>query len=253
MINISKRKTRKLLHIIITIAVIISGNLCINRYNETHDKASILEMEDSSVSVSKNNTSSSTNYPIYAGKAYIVVNENIPQFNEKDLTRTDPFEEYSDLDSMGRCGTAYANICIDLMPCEDRESISEIKPSGWNNRQYDFIDGGYIYNRCHLIGFQLAGENANERNLITGTRYLNIEGMLPFENMVADYVRETRNHVLYRVTPLYSGENLVADGVQMEGYSVEDQGSGISYNVFCYNVQPGCVINYADGFNWEDK
>ena len=168
------------------------------------------------------------------------------------MTGPSVFEYYSDLDELGRCGVAYANICQELMPTEKRESISSVTPSGWNNKKYDsgLVDGGWIYNRCHLIGFQLAGENANPKNLITGTRYLNIEGMLPFENMIADYVHETDNHVLYRVTPVYTGDNLVADGVQLEGWSVEDAGEAICFNVFAYNIQPGIGIDYATGENW---
>lgn len=190
------------------------------------------------------------NIPPYSGEPYVVINGNEPFFSGGERQSTEPFEDYSNFDNLGRCGVAYANICQELMPTDSRESISSVKPSGWNNKKYDFVDGGYIYNRCHLIGFQLAGENANEYNLITGTRYMNVTGMLPFENMIADYVHETNNHVLYRVTPIYSGDNLVADGVLMEAYSVEDNGDGILFNVFCYNVQPGCEINYANGDNW---
>lgn len=187
-----------------------------------------------------------------ADTPWITLNGNIPEFTEADLT-TKAFETYSELDSLGRCGVAYANVGQELMPTEDRESISEVKLSGWINKDYgDLVDGGYLYNRCHLIGFQLTGENANERNLITGTRYMNIEGMLPFENMVADYVDETGNHVLYRVTPVYDGDDLVATGVQMEGYSVEDNGEGICYNIFAYNAQPGIAINYTTGNSWLD-
>lgn len=183
---------------------------------------------------------------------WITLNGNIPEFTEEDLT-TEAFETYSELDELDRCGVAYANVGQELMPTEDRESISEVTPSGWINKDYgDLVDGGYLYNRCHLIGFQLTGENANERNLITGTRYMNIEGMLPFENMVADYVDETGNHVLYRVTPVYEGDDLVATGVQMEGYSVEDNGEGICYNIFAYNAQPGIAIDYATGESWLD-
>ena len=187
-----------------------------------------------------------------ADTPWITLNGNIPEFTEADLT-TEAFETYSELDELGRCGVAYANVGQELMPTKDRESISEVKPSGWINKDYgDLVDGGYLYNRCHLIGFQLTGENANERNLITGTRYMNIEGMLPFENMVADYVDETGNHVLYRVTPVYEGNDLVATGVQMEGYSVEDNGEGICYNIFAYNAQPGIAIDYATGNSWLD-
>ncbi len=175
------------------------------------------------------------------------LNGNVPEFDASDLTRTDPFETYSDLDSLGRCGVAYANICVELMPTEEREPIGQVKPTGWHTAKYDGVDGKYLYNRCHLIGFQLAGENANEKNLITGTRYMNTQGMLPFENKVADYVKSTGNHVLYRVTPVFEGSDLVAQGVQMEAYSVEDQGEGVCFNVFCYNVQPGVVIDYGTG------
>lgn len=184
--------------------------------------------------------------PAYNGKAYIVINDNKPNFTEADLT-TKSFEKYSPLDKLKRCGVAYANVSKDTMPKEDRGSISSVKPSGWVQAKYDCVDGKSLYNRCHLIGYQLTAENANERNLITGTRYMNVDGMLPFENMVADYIKETGNHVLYRVTPVFNGNNLVASGVQMEAMSVEDKGAGISFNVFCYNVQPGVEINYADG------
>ena len=184
--------------------------------------------------------------PAYDGTPYVEINGNVPEFEESDFTAAS-FETYGELDYLGRCGVAWANIGQDLMPTEKRESISSVKPSGWVQAQYDFVDGKSLYNRCHLIGFQLTGENANERNLITGTRYLNVEGMLPFENMVADYIKETGNHVLYRVTPIFDGADLVAQGVQMEAESVEDGGEGICYNVFCYNVQPGVTIDYATG------
>ena len=194
-------------------------------------------------------TADLSSVPAYSGEPYAVLNDNVPDFSEDDMG-TASFESYSQLDSLGRCGAAFANIGTDLMPTEDRESISQVKPSGWINHDYDIVDGGYLYNRCHLIGFQLTGENANELNLITGTRYMNTEGMLPFENMVADYIKETGNHVLYRVTPLFQDDNLVADGVQMEALSVEDDGEGIEFNVYCYNVQPGIAIDYATGENW---
>ena len=184
--------------------------------------------------------------PEYSGEAYVTIENNIPNFTDSEL-KTESFETYSDLDSLGRCGIAYANIGQDLMPTEDRGSIGQVKPSGWHTVKYDCVDGKYLYNRCHLIGFQLTAENANTKNLITGTRYLNVEGMLPFENMVADYIRETGNHVLYRVTPIYEGDNLVVSGVQMEAKSVEDNGEGILFNVYCYNVQPGVTIDYATG------
>lgn len=186
--------------------------------------------------------------PGYDGEPYVEVSGNVPDFSDEDKTITDAFEIYSELDSLGRCTQAYANICRELQPMEERGEIGQIKPSGWHTVKYnDLIDGNYLYNRCHLIGYQLAGENANERNLITGTRYLNVVGMLYFENMVDDYVDATGNHVLYRVTPVFEGNNLVASGVQMEGWSVEDAGEGICFNVYCYNVQPGIEIDYATG------
>lgn len=185
--------------------------------------------------------------PAYSGKAYTSVNGNVPYFTAAELTTTS-FETYSDLDTLGRCGVTYACIGQDLMPTKERGSIGMVKPTGWHTVRYDdLVDGKYLYNRCHLIGYQLTGENANTQNLITGTRYLNIEGMLPFENMVADYIQETNNHVLYRVTPIFEGNNLLANGVLMEGYSEEDKGAGVSYCVFAYNVQPGIEIDYATG------
>ena len=189
--------------------------------------------------------------PAYDGKAYVAVNNNEPFFTDSDMTTT-AFENYSDLDSLGRCGVAYANICKEIMPTEKRGKIGRIKPSGLHTVKYDVIKDRYLYNRCHLIGYQLAGENANPKNLITGTRYLNVEGMLPFENLVADYVNNTGNHVLYRVTPMFSGSNLVANGVLIEAKSVEDNGGGILFNVYCYNVQPGVGINYENGDSWLD-
>ena len=184
--------------------------------------------------------------PAYSGQSYAIVNDNKPYFTDADLTAVS-FETYSDLDSLGRCSVAYASVGKDLMPTEERGSIGQVKPSGWHTIKYDNVDGKYLYNRCHLIGYQLTAENANEKNLITGTRYLNVQGMLPFENMTADYVKETGNHVLYRVTPVFEGSNLVASGVLMEAESVEDKGEGILYCVYVYNVQPGININYATG------
>lgn len=183
---------------------------------------------------------------VYQGEPYVVINDNNPDFTEADMT-TASFESYGELDGLGRCTTAYANIGKDLMPTEKRGSIGEVKPTGWQTAKYDNVDGKYLYNRCHLIGYQLTGENANAKNLITGTRYLNVDGMLPFENMVADYIKETNNHVLYRVTPVFVGDNLVASGVQMEAKSVEDNGDGILFNVYCFNAQPGIAIDYATG------
>lgn len=183
----------------------------------------------------------------FSGGAYAVLNGNIPLFTDEERKSTDAFEQYSELDELGSCGAAFANICRELMPTQEREPIGQIKPSGWQLVKYDFIDGNYLYNRCHLIGYQLAGENANEKNLITGTRFLNVSGMLPFENEVADYIRETDNHVLYRVTPVFEGDNLVASGVTMEAYSVEDMGEGVCFYVYAYNCQPGVEIDYAAG------
>lgn len=186
------------------------------------------------------------NIPEYSGKPYVAVNDNIPYFSQDELTDIS-FEEYSELDSLKRCGAAVASISVDIMPTEDRGEIGQVKPSGWKTLKFDIVDGKYLYNRCHLIGFQLTGENANEKNLITGTRYMNVDGMLPFENMVADYVKETENHVMYRVTPVFYEQELVARGVLIEAFSVEDNGDGILFNVFCYNVQPGITIDYATG------
>ena len=180
-------------------------------------------------------------------EAYIKVNENVPRFSEEEKKNAAAFESYSDLDALGRCGVAFACVGKETMPTEERGPIGSIKPSGWHSVKYDFVDGKYLYNRCHLIGYQLTAENANEKNLITGTRYLNTKGMLPFENMVADYVKETGNHVLYRVTPVFEGKNLVASGVYMEAYSVEDDGDGICFYVYVFNRQPGVKIDYLTG------
>lgn len=184
--------------------------------------------------------------PAFSGEPYVVLQDNQPRFTEDELGRGS-FETYSPLDALGRCGPAFASVSPDTMPTEERGDIGQVKPTGWHTVKYDCVDGKYLYNRCHLIGFQLTGENANEENLITGTRYLNVEGMLPFENMVADYVRETGNHVLYRVTPIYEGDNLVASGVEMEALSVEDGGAGICFHIYAYNSQPGVSIDYATG------
>lgn len=184
--------------------------------------------------------------PAYSGEASVAVNGGIPFFTEEEITE-EAFEFYSRLDGLGRCGTAFANVCEEIMPTGERESIGSIRPTGWHKAEYEILPEKYLYNRCHLIGYQLAGENANEKNLITGTRYMNVEGMLPWENMVAEYVEETGNHVLYRVIPDFRGENLVASGVWMEGLSVEDGGEGVCFNVYCYNVQPGIWIDYATG------
>lgn len=206
-----KKLTKKLLALLLSLTLIISAGIPV-----------------SAISV-----------PKYSNKAYVAINDNEPSFTKTEKKSTEAFENYSSLDSLGRCGVAYANICKKIMPTEERGDISSIHPTGWHT--------GMGWERCHLIGFQLAGENANKKNLITGTGYLNRTGMLPFENMVADYVEETNNHVLYRVTPHFTGSNLVANGVQMEAWSVEDNGDGICFNVYCYNVEPGKTINYATG------
>ena len=185
----------------------------------------------------------------YSGEAFVILENNVPAFQEKDYV-TESYEFYDDLDAMNRCTYTMACIGPDLMPTEDRGNIGMVRPTGWVTAKYDFVDGKYLYNRCHLIGFQLTGENANERNLITGTRYMNVEGMLPFENMVADYIKETGNHVLYRVVPIFEGDNLLASGVTMEAWSVEDSGEGICFHVYVYNVQPGVEIDYATGESW---
>lgn len=209
------------------------------------------------VEMSQNETTATTtevqaDIPAYNGMPYIQLENNMPDFSDEEKTDTEAFEIYSDLDSLGRCGQAYANICLELQPTEPRGEIGDVRPSGWHTVKYNaVIDGNYLYNRCHLIAYCLAGENANEKNLITGTCYLNIEGMLPFEQKVDAYVKGTGNHVLYRVTPVFDGDNLVASGVEMEGWSVEDDGAGICFHVFCYNVQPGIGIDYADGASQE--
>lgn len=223
-----------LLVLLLCFVVVLSG--CQTTLNVTDETSSVV--------------SSLEEVPAYSGSPYVEINGNQPDFSQ-DQETTESFESYSELDSLGRCGTAFACIGEDLMPTEDRGSISEVHPTGWVQAEYDCVDGGSLYNRCHLIGFQLTGENANEKNLITGTRYLNVEGMLPFENLVADYIKETGNHVLYRVTPVFQGNNLVASGVTMEALSVEDAGEGVCFSVYVYNVQPGVEIDYATGESWE--
>ncbi len=227
----------------------------------TVEKASIKSKDTTSKKItssskSKNSDGSSTDcisdtdIPVFSGKTYIELNDNKPEFSDSEKITT-AFENYGDLDSLSRCTTAYANICKELMPTEERGSIGKVKPTGWHTVKYNgLIDGNYLYNRCHLIAFCLAGENANTKNLITGTRYFNTVGMLPFETEVCDYVESTNNHVLYKVTPVFEGDNLVASGVQMQALSVEDNGGGICFNVFVYNVQPGIEIDYATGKSW---
>ena len=229
------------------IAAVISISLALSACSET------TQSPISGLQRSSQNTFSIDEISLYSGQPYIEINNNIPYFSENDLI-IESFVYYSDLDVLGRCGVAYASIGIDIMPTEERGEIGQIRPSGWHTVKYnDIIDGNYLYNRCHLIGYHLAGENANEKNLITGTRYLNVQGMLPFENMVTDYVKETGNHVLYRVTPVFEGDNLLASGVLMEAESVEDKGNGILFCVYVYNVQPGIIIDYASGESCLDE
>ena len=222
--------------------------------NESLVNGNIIYNDDSSEAVNKDKTGvevNLNNISEYNGSPYISLNANMPYFKDEEKLITEPFENYSNLDSLGRCGVAFANICKEIMPTEERGTIGQVRPSGWHTVKYNgVVDGNYLYNRCHLIGYQLAGENANELNLITGTRYLNMIGMLEFENTVSAYVEETNNHVLYRVTPIFEDDNLVAKGVEMEAWSVEDKGVGICFNVFCYNVQPGIEIDYATGESW---
>lgn len=246
-------------------AVLLGLSACAGSSNNTTDITDVLRdnnavtqeqtensNESTATEISSDSSFNLSSIPAYSGEPYVVVNNNVPYFNDNDLAQTASFETYIDLDSLGRCGVAYANVGQDLMPTGKRGSIGQVKPSGWHTVKYDNVDGKFLYNRCHLIGWQLSGEDANEKNLITGTRYLNVTGMLPFENMVADYVKETNNHVLYRVTPVFEGNNLVANGVLMEAISVEDQGDGVEFNVFCYNVQPGISIDYATGDSHAD-
>lgn len=192
--------------------------------------------------------------PEYSGEATIEINDNVPDFEEYEIEEAQTsYESYSELDALGRCGKAEASVSLDTMPTKKRTSISSVKPSGWENEKYDFVSGEWVYNRCHLIGFQLTGENANSRNLITGTRYMNVEGMLPYENEVADYVKSTDEHVLYEVTPIYEDSyDLVASGVHMQACSVEDDCASLAFNVYAYNVQPGIEIDYRTGENWEE-
>lgn len=237
---------RKFYAIWLALGMVLSLTAC----GETAGAGSDMPRNNASGNTSVQEADTVEDVPEYSGEPYVEINDNQPEFEEYELT-TVAYEEYSELDELGRCGEAEACVGEETMPTEDRESISEVKPSGWVNEKYDSVDGGYVYNRCHLIGFQLTGENANEENLITGTRYMNTEGMLPFEDMIADYIHETENHVMYRVTPVFEGEDLVASGVQMEAESVEDDGAGICFNVYVYNVQPQITINYATGENWE--
>ena len=249
-----KRKKKNSFKLLFTLVAIICIGI-IGYFNPDVQEyiSNNFNFENEVIYTSSSNTLATTSFdlssiPEYTNEPCVILNNNKPEFEESDV-KTESFENYSDLDSLGRCGVAFACLNIDTMPSADdeRESISNVEPSGWINKKYDSVDGGYLYNRCHLIGYQLSNENANEKNLITGTRYMNTEGMLPFENQVAEYIKETDNHVLYRVTPIYEDDNLVASGVQIEAKSVEDNGDGICFNVYCYNVQPGITIDYKTG------
>ena len=252
-----KNRFISIISILLTLCILLSG--CAGASTSQPDKHpgetnSGYSSESTDSSLDNNDLPSSTentpislsSIPAYSGSPYVTLNGGTPTFSKAEL-KTQSYEYYSNLDKLERCGVVHACIGRDIMPTEERGSIGMVKPAGWHTVKYDCVDGKYLYNRCHLIGFQLTGENANTKNLITGTRYMNINGMLPFENMVADYVKETGNHVMYRVTPIYKGNNLLANGLQMEGYSVEDDGEGICFNVFVYNVQPQITIDYATG------
>lgn len=233
-----KKNTKKILSIIFALLCI-----CYYVYNEY-----VSESYASEKNINQNNEIINLKDIInqYNGEPYVILNNNEPELD--DLSKSGvSFEVYSELDSLGRCTEAYASLGKDLMPTEERKGIGSVKPTGWHTIKYDIVDGKYLYNRCHLIGFQLAGENANKNNLITCTRYMNVEGMLPFENKVSEYINETNNHVLYKVTPVYENDNLLSNGVQIQAYSIEDNGKGIKFNVFVYNVQPGIEINYKTG------
>ena len=227
---------------IITLILIIFIGYYENKYGIDIDNNQNIQISE--------NTQTSFNLddiPEFDGKTpYVIINNNEPDFPEEDFN-SNSFEKYSELDSLGRCGAAYANVSKDTMPTEARGEISKVKPTGWHTVKYDCVEGKYLYNRCHLIGYQLTAENANKQNLITGTRYLNVDGMLPFENQVAEYVKQENGHVLYRVTPIFEGSNLVANGVQMEAESVEDKGEKVKFNVYAYNVQPNIKIDYSTG------
>lgn len=251
---------KKLLYLVLSLSLLLTG--CSHIEIEELCREIITELENIYLEELIQETSqqetieytqlTSEDIPEYSGQLYIPINDNNPQFSSEELT-TEAYEYYSPLDELGRCGMALASIGKEIMPTEKRGDIGYIKPSGWQSIRYDFVESNSLYNRSHLIGFQLAGENDNERNLITGTRTMNAKSMLLFENMIADYVKETLNHVAYRVTPIFEGNNLVAKGVHMEGYSIEDQGEAICFNVFCYNVEPGVTIDYATGQSYIDE
>ena len=230
---------------VVTACVMVFMSACAGKVEQEKTSANA-QQETVPVSGTQQSDISMETIPEYDGEPYVVIDDNEPNFTEEEL-QPEAYETYGTLDALGRCSTAEASIGEELMPTEKRGAIGKVKPTGWHTVKYDMVEGKYLYNRCHLIGYQLTAENANEENLITGTRYMNTEGMLPFENMVADYIKETGNHVMYRVTPVFEGENLVASGVQMEAESVEDQGADLSFNVYVYNVQPGVEIDYKTG------
>lgn len=239
----SKRKDNNIYKTLITIIVAIILGITGYFNIEIPEDTSVLGKNQE---ILYSSTFDLNTIPAFDGNPYIIINNNIPEFKDEELVTTS-FEKYSPLDSLGRCGPAIANVGTETMPTEERGAISSVKPSGWQTTKYDIVEGRYLYNRCHLIGYQLTAENANKENLITGTRYMNIQGMLPFENKVAEYIKKTDNHVLYRVTPIFENENLVANGVQIEAKSVEDKGEGICFNVYIYNNQPEITINYKNG------
>lgn len=234
---------------VVTACVMVFMSACAGKAEQEKTSANA-QQETVPLSGTQQSDISMETIPEYDGEPYVVIDDNEPNFTEEEL-QPEAYETYGTLDALGRCSTAEASIGEELMPTEKRGAIGKVKPTGWHTVKYDMVEGKYLYNRCHLIGYQLTAENANEKNLITGTRYMNTEGMLPFENMVADYIKETGNHVMYRVTPVFEGENLVASGVQMEAESVEDQGADLSFNVYVYNVQPGVEIDYKTGESWE--
>ena len=243
-----KRKSNKLIKQLLGLFIVIAC-LSVGFFYESDTINN--SQENQAITTSQANTYISIeDIPEYSGQVYVTINNNMPYFEKSEYT-TEAFEEYSELDNLGRCGVAYANICKEILPTEERGDISDVKPTGWVQAKYE---GEYLYNRCHLIGHQLAGEDANELNLITGTRYFNVSGMLPFENQVAEYIEKNiDNHVLYRVTPVFEGDNLLATGVEIEAYSVEDNGLGVCFNVFVYNVQPGINIDYKTGESFQEN
>ncbi|MBR3362902.1 MAG: DNA/RNA non-specific endonuclease [Bacilli bacterium] len=232
----SKKQKKRLIFAILYFLIILITIYFENDINRLYNKVMGVTVKSYSID----------EIPLYDGMDYVIINNNKPDFKDEDIVNSS-FEKYSNLDMYGRCGVAYANLGLDTMPTSERERIGNVKPSGWQISKYDFIEGKYLYNRCHLIGYQLSGENANEKNLITCTRQMNSIGMLQFENKVASYIRKTGNHVLYRVSPIFKDKNLIVEGVQMEALSVEDKGKGIRFNVFVYNVQDKVVIDYKDG------